>query len=297
MSLTTLTPLVVGTGAYELREDDFVRGICREGGVPVVPGSTVKGVIRSYVELLSKSCVLQIEKGQPAPSCKTNFRAGSPDAAVCPSCQIFGVVGQKGALRSLVSVGTFRPHRTPVPEEVIRLPQFYRPRKIRREGEKVFRKVYRHGNPKYILNAVSTWKNRRPDRYAAVSDGVTFIGLIDFVNLEPEELGLLALGMGAVPSRKFQIKMGYGKPAFLGSVQMEILDIQPLSNLVWNGKEWTREHLWEWAEAYVRRDPWIGRRAEEVCRQQQFDEAFRQTPREHSYLGWDLVGGVYGWEP
>ncbi|ATY85809.1 hypothetical protein CVV65_13465 [Kyrpidia spormannii] len=295
--LETLTPLIVGTGGYELRNDRFVRAIHREGGIPVIPGSTLKGVLRSYVELLSKSCILFVDgRSHPNLTCSTTFRRGAPSSAVCPACQLFGIIGNKIALRSLISVGSFRP-TTAAREEEARLPQLYRPRLKREENGTPCRKVYNHGDPKYILEAVPKWKNCRPDWHQAVSAGVKFSGFVDFENCTPEEVGLLVLAMGAVPTWKFQLKVGYAKPAFFGSVQLDIADVQPADQSLSSGRRFTKETLWNWAEQYLQQDDWNRHRIEDVSRIEQFEAARHHVPQNHEYLGWNLEDGVYGWVP
>ena len=58
-----ISPVHVGSGIYELSEDvgfpsnKVVRGITRKDGEPIVPGSSIKGAVRSNYESITKSCV------------------------------------------------------------------------------------------------------------------------------------------------------------------------------------------------------------------------------------------------
>ncbi|HHY65665.1 MAG TPA: hypothetical protein GX517_00440 [Alicyclobacillus sp.] len=295
VKLRTLTQLIVGTGEYELSDDRFVRAIQREQGIPVIPGSTVRGVLRQYVELLSKSCVLYTDENTPTSlSCKTPSKEGR--AGVCPACQLFGIVGKKIALSGLVSAGTFRPIGE-AREEDVQIPQLYRPQHPHKENNIYFRKVYCHGNPKYILEAVRNWKDRRSEQFRAVSAQVEFAGYVDVENCRPEEVGLVVLALGAVPQHSFDIKMGYGKPAFFGSVRARVEEAYQYDPAGGERRPLPTDTLWTWAEQYLDLDPWHRERIDEVCHQEQFDAAQRHIPQDRSqtteYLGWNLKSGVY----
>lgn len=63
LTITTLAPVHIGTGAYELSEDadlergTVVRGMTRVAGKPVIPSASLKGALRSVYETITYSCV------------------------------------------------------------------------------------------------------------------------------------------------------------------------------------------------------------------------------------------------
>jgi len=69
-SLTVETDLHVGSGIFELSEDAgfpkgfVVRGAVKRNGVLVIPGSSLKGSIRSAYECITKSCLSKFEFGR-----------------------------------------------------------------------------------------------------------------------------------------------------------------------------------------------------------------------------------------
>ncbi|CAB3394566.1 RAMP superfamily CRISPR-associated protein [Kyrpidia spormannii] len=299
VKLRTLTQLIVGTGEYELSDDRFVRAIQREQGIPVIPGSTVRGVLRQYVELLSKSCVLFKDNGQGRDlprslSCKTSSDGGQ--ASVCPACQLFGIVGKKITLSGLVSAGTFRPIGD-AREEEVQIPQLYRPQHTHQDNNIYFRKVYCHGNPKYILDAIPKWIGRRSESFRAVSAQVEYAGYVDVENCTPEEVGLVVLALGAVPQYRFDIKMGYAKPAFFGSIRATVEEAYQYDPARGEKRPLPTDTLWTWTEQYLDLDPWHRERINEVCHLEQFDAAQQHLPQDRNqtteYLGWDLKSGVY----
>ena len=157
---------------------DFYRG----GGRPIIPGASVKGNVRSRIELSFRakdgeirSCFNKAgrlftvpRKGQRGwrhyriwgdvimddrgPSCDLNR-----SDRVCLVCDLFGTAG----LKSLVEFSDF----------------------ILKEGK---------------LDELNLGYGMR---VLAAPQGSVFYGLVDFMNLKPEELGLIFLGMGLKESR------------------------------------------------------------------------------------------------
>lgn len=61
--ITTLSPIHIGSGAYELSEDadlergTVVKGMMRVRGKPIIPSSSLKGALRSVYETITFSCI------------------------------------------------------------------------------------------------------------------------------------------------------------------------------------------------------------------------------------------------
>jgi len=72
---------------------EVVAEIVRRGsaGVPVLPGSSLKGAVRQVYELLTPSCQLA-----PGGACRVSVRERDPQ--VCPACSLFGGAGLGGRL-------------------------------------------------------------------------------------------------------------------------------------------------------------------------------------------------------
>ena len=84
-----------GTGRLVLREEPgeavVVQEASRRQGAPVLPGSGIKGAVRTAYELLTASC-------SPTGSgrCEMDRRRNKLDA--CPACSLFGFLGWRGRL-------------------------------------------------------------------------------------------------------------------------------------------------------------------------------------------------------
>lgn len=219
--LVALTPIHVDAGGIErtahvvpaLAETvPLLRPCLRLQGVPVVPGSTLKGAVRSVAEAIAPACLgvraratagLHVPALPPAlqalDTCRR--RAGRP-ADLCIACRLFGAVGYQGRVRftdaQLQEGGT----------TVMGAPAAPAPRAPRGA---LGRQVYRHGHPA-----------AGPVPLEVCPVGSTFNLVIHFVNLQPAELGLLLTALG-VGLRPFALKLGGYKPACFGSVQVEVI--------------------------------------------------------------------------
>ncbi|MFQ3611966.1 MAG: RAMP superfamily CRISPR-associated protein [Fimbriimonadales bacterium] len=224
LKLKTLTPVHVASGFM-----DFVSAGGQEvlaslqssirkhgdSGVKrtyVLPGSSLKGAIRSLVEALSPSCV-RVVSGMTRKTVPQRFSPCKPPD-LCPACRLFGAQDYQGQLSfedALVPSGSLARFGTPILWTPARgaktLPSCY----LDPQGQLLGRKVYYHYEPA-----------TGPDSRALVKRGVRIPCRIHFHNLANGELGLLITALGLNPNHPFPIKVGAGKPVGLGSVQVHL---------------------------------------------------------------------------
>lgn len=74
-----------------VRPPEVVAEIVRRQGLPVLPGSSLKGAVRQVYELLTPSCGLVRRQ-----SCQV--KAKEPVPHICPACSLFGAAGLGGRL-------------------------------------------------------------------------------------------------------------------------------------------------------------------------------------------------------
>lgn len=84
------------------------------------------------------------------------------------------------------------------------------------------RKFYLH-NDDETKQIRSTNKNAK--RYEMISKGKKFVGEIIFQDLSQKELAILALSLGLADGDNFKYKIGYGKPAYYGSIKLSIDEV------------------------------------------------------------------------
>lgn len=218
-ALLALTPLHVGAGSLYLTDLDdppLVKSHVRINERPAVPASTMKGMVRSIAEAMTRSCVRitrarrnQLPRG--AAECRN-------EKQLCVACRMFGALGYQGLVRISDAV-----LRDEYQTQVARMPALYGPRQragiYRERGQVKGRKFYKHGQT--VLDADT------PVEVCPIQSELDF--RIDFDNLTPAEVGVLLTAMGLGRPR-FYLKVGGGKPACYGSVMVQIRSLQIWEN-------------------------------------------------------------------
>lgn len=225
--LRALEPLHIGSGVYDLDEkNEPTRGLLTVAGKPVVPGSSLKGVVRSIAEALSDSCVRltsrsvepRLTKGDDVKGCRLATRKeGIPKLCVC--CSLFGGLGYFGRVSfsdAPLTRGTVGTHHIRSPYPPRDSGGSYKDPQGRYNG----RKFYYHGIPTAAVETTG-------EPYRVVRKGGEFAGVCAFTSLSAAEFCLLLVAMGILDD--FMIKVGGGKQAMLGTVEvmptrLELLD-------------------------------------------------------------------------
>ncbi len=218
--LKALTPIFVGTGSYALGEDvgfpqvPVVRPFYRVRGEPTIPGSSLKGVVRSIVEAISPSCVtvtrIASYKLPPGVELAQGRRRGCSPTRACPACNLFGRVSQSAKVHfsdaHLADGGK---------TALFRLSPLFAPRAFRSPpvylddaGKFKGRKFYYHSRPA---------EDSRQPPVEVLPSGQQVAGEVTFENLRMAELGLLFFALGI--DGTLTLKLGGGKPVGLGSLR------------------------------------------------------------------------------
>jgi CRISPR/Cas system CSM-associated protein Csm3 (group 7 of RAMP superfamily) len=212
--ILTLSPLFVAAGSYRLGQDvsprtdePVVRDFYRVGNQPAIPGSSLKGVVRSVVETISPSCVT-VTRLDPrliphaSPKCQAEL--------ACPACSMFGRM-------SRMSKVTFIDARLVKGSlQLYRLPALFGPR-VRQAGQ-IYQEQGKFKGRKFYYHGQPVEDDRQPPVEVVPPDSL-LRGELHFENLSDAELGLLILGLGLDAS--FALKLGGGKPTCLGSIQIQ----------------------------------------------------------------------------
>jgi hypothetical protein len=222
LTLHTLTPVHVGLGYSDFIKagnQEYLAALqaskpIREEGTTrrryLIPGSSIKGAVRSLVEAITRSCI-RITQGRHRPYIPQGYGGCMSVNDLCIACRLFGAQDYQGhvsfedavALKgSLVLLGT------PLLWTPARGGRGLPPRYLERDRAKG-RKFYRHARPPSGV-----------DPRACIKSGAELPLRIHFLNLSEAELGVLLTALGLHPDHPFPIKLGGGKPVGLGSVQI-----------------------------------------------------------------------------
>ena len=215
-TLVVATPLHIGSGGLRMTGNSrlpLVRSITRVQGRPAIPASTLKGLVRSTVETISRSCVRitrarrnQLPQGTAPCRDKENL---------CVACRMFGSLGYQGLVRfSDAVLGEGQKLA------IARMPSLFAPRGrtgvYYGSGNRVKgRKVYMHGRT--VTDGNTPVEVLKPESTLAFR--------VQFDNLTKAQVGLLLTGMG-LGEPELILKVGGGKPACYGSVMVQLRDLQ-----------------------------------------------------------------------
>lgn len=225
--LRALTPLYVGSGIYELVKDDPVRGLISTDGKTIVPGTSLKGAVRSIAEAISDSCLRIVRDeikrnlsadARPCDEIKSKHRQSSRDQKndpkLCSCCSLFGALGYQGRVSftdARLSKGGTTTHQIQSPYPPRDAARFYKDFERRFNG----RKFYFHGEPVAA---------QRGEPYQVITEDSELKFTVQFENLTAAEFCLLLVAMGVFDD--VVIKLGGGKQAMLGSVEIHLTRLE-----------------------------------------------------------------------
>jgi CRISPR/Cas system CSM-associated protein Csm3 (group 7 of RAMP superfamily) len=206
----------------------------------LLPGSSLKGVLRELVETLGNGCLTLfdgeytyrhirdwIEKNYEE-LVPREFNRCNKHTRLCIACRIFGMMGRGSRAEVFLGkvnisdaqsmhVVTHEPEYTlalmnPKPHHTA----FYLdPAMEHIAGRKFY---FHHEQPTFDSQYRFIGKNPQPinRRIHPLEEGTRFQFHVDFTNLEPDEFAALLLALRLEPTMRH--KIGYGKPMGLGSV-------------------------------------------------------------------------------
>jgi len=238
--LINLTPLFVGGNRYSKQL------FLTRNGKHVIPGSSLKGMLRSLVEVLGGGCNVSDPQGKYS----HKFKACNQTERLCVACRMFGMMERgSGAKVHRGNIGVSdallnREHPETQTLEVLlancstRHEPFYRsPKSGKLDGQS--RKLYFH-QPQRTGSVPNVPQNLKSRAWYidALVPGHQFEFKVQFSNLRKEELAVLAYAldleeMVQVESGVEQIKLigpmrhkiGNAKPLGLGSCHIQIQNL------------------------------------------------------------------------
>lgn len=247
--LTTKTPIFVYDSRFS-RVDQGHEHVDFPvfAGVAVIPGSSLKGVIRTLVEAIEPCCFTlpsPFPRNYRLPKafehCEEKVKIAEDrfrPKGLCPACRLFGSLDPDGnwAYAGNVSISdarsasgqyTLGKHIT---LEVLSAPKpERRPKAYTLEDRRTVRgrKFYRHRYPDRVIERVLKDRNGRPRRdrqnktVQPVTEGSVFHFGVEYGNLDRDDLSLLLYALALEDG--LWHKVGLGKPIGLGSVQIEVI--------------------------------------------------------------------------
>ena len=215
-TIVTLSPIHIGSGIIDLVENigitdqsvELIKTAVRKGNKIVIPGSSLKGAIRSVVEAISKSCVCKVDRKRvrlPNKYAECNRKNN-----LCVACRMFGAMEFQGNIAIQDA-----PY---IDGEIVTklIPPLHPPLRLKKDetNNLPMRRFYMHGE-------VATGKTP----IEALEKDSKFQFAVQFNNLKKSELGLFFTALGHHSKHPFKIKIGGAKPVCFGSVDFQIAEI------------------------------------------------------------------------
>ena len=205
-TIEALSPIHIGSGIIDLGQDvELIKTAVRTGGNIVIPGSSLKGAIRSVVEAISESCVSKVSY-QVRRAVPRAFSECRQKDRLCVACRMFGAMGFQGNIAIQDA-----PHiEGEIGTEYV--PELYAPGRYQRRMRDIpGRKFYMHGEVASGETPVEACKK-----------GSKFRFVIQVDNLKKSEWGLLFTALGHHHEHPFKLKIGGAKPVCFGSIDIQI---------------------------------------------------------------------------
>jgi CRISPR/Cas system CSM-associated protein Csm3 (group 7 of RAMP superfamily) len=209
--------------------------------IPIIPGSSLKGMLRNLVETIGSGCFVlfdemyerrRVDYGKYLPK---SFRKCDSLEKLCIACRMFGMLERGEVFLGNVSVSdaTTEPGRytqsPPIYTKALMEPkprhQAFYLRKVQKPGSTeartylAGRKFYFH-SPRVLTDTSKTKYNQH---ICPLAKGSVFTFTVDFTNLSNDELPVLLYALALEPTMRH--KIGLAKPLGLGSVKIEIKQI------------------------------------------------------------------------
>lgn len=185
----------------------------------VIPGSSLKGTIRSTYEAITRSCLCKT-KANKKEIPKEYQPCNNKDRKLCPACQVFGAMGWQGLISFQDAI------LAESPEQKVTtgfMPSLYSPSPKRAGYYKnklvAGRKFYYHAK-----EAVEKTQSKGIP-VQNITENSIFTTTLRFRNLNQAELGTLLTVLGQNKNYPFALKMGGGKPVGMGTLITEVTAI------------------------------------------------------------------------
>ncbi|NCJ07621.1 CRISPR-associated protein [Synechococcales cyanobacterium C] len=228
LKLTVKTAVHISTGIVARGEDvgdrvPLIKTMAQSQQQQLtIPGSSLKGVVRSVFETLTNS-TLAVTTGRYRQKMPQERLPCNRKEELCPASLVFGALSWQGLI-----------HFTDATCEAAKsstgfMPSLYRPRPDQspayfRNGRAVGRKFYYHA-----VKAVSGGDRGIPVQQAGTE--YVFGTTLQFMNLSAAEVGTLLIALGQDAKYPLALKVGGGKPIGMGTMTIEVVALEKPDNL------------------------------------------------------------------
>jgi CRISPR/Cas system CSM-associated protein Csm3 (group 7 of RAMP superfamily) len=232
-TITTETPLFIPKARQNTIPNALKLFAVNGNRQAIIPGSSLKGLFRNLVETIGPGCWwlydgIYQDRTDYSPKLPRAFKQCLSSDQLCPACRMFGLINGRNLLMGHVNFDD-AVCLAPVAHSPIFTPILDGPKPRHRawylsqDGSSVAgRKFYFH------QEAISTSRELRKTKAGVVINqhiqpvgtGSVFTFVANFNNLMADDLSLLFYALTLEPTMRH--KIGYAKPAGLGTIRVEL---------------------------------------------------------------------------
>ncbi|MDT9176087.1 MAG: RAMP superfamily CRISPR-associated protein [Limnospira sp. PMC 1291.21] len=254
LQLTVETALHISTGTVMMGRDlgqskiPLIKTMQTGNEKLTIPGSSLKGVVRSIYEALTVSCVCKIKtqgyqktkqdgKLRYSLNIPRGYKECKPkkneiqkrSVKLCPACRIFGALGFQGLLEFADAKASNIQSQTGC------MPSLHEPQRNCEEyyvnNRNQISQGQLNGNLKgrkfyYQTENVASSNQQKGIPVQQANRQYVFENKLPFKNLTLAELGALLASLGQDQDYPFSLKVGAGKPIGMGTMTVKITQIQ-----------------------------------------------------------------------
>jgi hypothetical protein len=231
LTLTVQTPVHISTGVVAMGSDVEQNRIpliklmaLNAGKNPVIPGSSLKGVVRSVYEAITNSTLAVVTNRSKSKIPQDRLPCRNKEL-LCPASRVFGAMDWQGVIEFSDSQCISAQYGAGF------MPSLYRPRPdetkryFDNRGMAKGRKFYYHTD-----RAASPGQNKGiPVQQAGVQ--LTFSTRVQLTNLSRAELGVLFIALGQDSQYPMALKIGGGKPIGMGTMSVAVTELKKPAQL------------------------------------------------------------------
>ena len=228
LTLTVRTPVHVSTGVVAMGSDvgenriPLIKLMATDAqDNPIIPGSSLKGVVRSVYETITNSTLGVVTKKYKIPKerqpCKNKKQ-------LCPASRVFGALNWQGVVQ-------FRDARCIAARYTTGfMRSLYSPNHENKEyvdanGMAKGRKFYYH------TDRVASPGQKQGIPVQQAGTKLTFTTEVQLTNLTEAELGVLFIALGQDPNYPMALKIGGGKSIGMGTMTVEVTELEKPDNM------------------------------------------------------------------
>ena len=246
LNLTVVSPVSVNSGitvmgsdlAQQTRNDASARYVARLSLIQssvqqnhrlIIPGSSLKGVVRSIYEAITRSCLCKTDaKREEIPN---GYSECKDTSQLCPACVIFGAMNWLGLVH--FHDAKYDPNNDKPGFDTGLITALFSP-KPQAKNEETGEKVYYNRNNKirgrkFYPHSYQEDEEVKPTvRIQQAELGKRFTTYVNYANLTKMQLGALLIALGQDSENRLGLKIGSGKAVGMGTMKIDIVKIEQL---------------------------------------------------------------------